>query len=559
MMKKVKNKNMRPLLRHTLVSVALLASSSALAQTAPDAGRVLQEFVIPPEPIAPSVEIKMDDLTPASEGEPGGVQVEVKEIRFQGMTKINEVELKAVLADAIGASYDMAGLRRLANRITIYYREQSFPFARAYLPPQRMQDGVLQIEILEGRYGKVSVVGEESMIERSEQFLSDLKLGEAIEAAPLERATLILADLPGVELSPTMKPGEEVGAGDLEVMVGYGPRIEGKVGADNHGNRYTGQARALGAININSPFMLGDQLKASALYTEENMWFGQMGYALPLGTSGLRGEISYAHTDYQLGKEFESIDATGTADITSVGVSYPLIRSRSKNLLLSANYQHKKLEDKFGSVDVKNNKSSDSLPISLQFDARDQLGGGGITYGVFTWTTGQMSLDSENLRLQDRLTAKSHGNFRKYNIDIARLQRLSQSFTLFGRISGQYTDDNLDSSETMSLGGANGVRAYPQGEGNGDRGVLGQFELRYGLEWGSPYIFYDAGAVKVNVDPWATGENHRSIAGAGLGLRINYKQFAIDSAVAWITEGKEPESDSKDETPRFWLKAEYIF
>ena len=31
----------------------------------------------------------------------------------------------------------------------------------------------------------------------------------------------------------------------------------------------------------------------------------------------------------------------------------------------------------------------------------------------------------------------------------------------------------------MYLGGANGVRAYPQGEGSGDEGVLGTLELRY--------------------------------------------------------------------------------
>ncbi len=550
-------KNMHITIRLSALTVALMAAPGVMAQTQPDAGRVLQQLVIPPEPIAPSVNIQIDTNTPLDEVAPGGSRIELKEIRFHGMTQLDNAQLQAAVAEAVGHSYDMAGLRHLANRVTLYYREQGYPFARAYLPPQHMQDGVLLIEIIEGRYGKVTATGEEKLAAQAQPFLSTLAPGDVIETDALERATLILGDQPGVVLTPIMKPGEEVGTGDLEGQVAYGPRVEGKVGLDNAGNRYSGRGRALAAVNLNSPFMLGDQIKASGMLTEENLWFGQLAYAMPLGTSGLRGEISYAHTYYELGKEFSDIDATGTANITSVGLSYPLLRSRSRNLILSAQYQHKNLEDEYGSVDLTNNKSSDSLPLTLQFDMRDQLAGGGITYGAVTWTAGRLSLDSDNLRLQDRFTAKSNGSFQKLNIDIARLQRLTQSLMLFGRVSGQLADENLDSSETISLGGVNGVRAYPQGEGNGDRGVLGQFEVRYNLREFTPYAFYDAGTVRINADPWTAGENHRNIAGGGVGLRITHRKLSFDASLAWATHGGDPESDSKREVPRLWLKAEY--
>src|SRR5690606_17985670 len=178
--------------------------------------------------------------------------------------------------------------------------------------------------------------------------------------------------------------------------------------------------------------------------------------------------------------------------------------------------------------------------------------GGGITYGALAWTVGDLSLDSRDLRNQDRLTAKTEGGFQKWNFDIARLQRLPHNFTLFGRFSGQLTGDNLDSSESFSLGGANGVRAFPQGEGAGDRGWLTQVELRYTMGEFSPYMFYDAGKVTINAQTWDDSENHRSISGFGAGLRWVRGDFGVDASVAWVAHGGNPESDKHDTQPRFW-------
>ena len=544
-------------IRLSTLALALVGSSFAFAQVPPDAGRVLQDMVIPPAPIPPSTDLKLEDRAPLDETAPGGQQIELKAVRFSGMTRFDEEHLRGVISGAIGKSHDLAALRNLAQRITRFYREQGYPFARAYLPPQRMADGDLLIEVIEGRYGKVTAVGEAKLAAQAQPFLSALKHDDVIEGTQLERTALILGDQPGVLLTPVVKPGAEVGTGDLEARVSSGPAFEGKLGVDNHGNRYSGRHRALASVNWNSPFMFGDQLSASALLTDESQWFGQLAYAMPLGTSGLRGQIGYAHTYYELGKEFSNLDATGTAKIASVGLSFPLIRTRTRNLILSAQYQHKDLQDEYGSVDVTNDKSSDSLPVMLQFDVRDNYAGGGITYGALVWMPGDLSLDSRDLKDQDRLTAKSEGGFQKLTLDIARLQRLPNNFSLFGRFSGQLADKNLDSSESFSLGGASGVRAYPQGEGAGDKGWLAQIELRYAVGELAPYVFYDAGKVTNKVSPWAASDNHRSISGFGTGVRWTRGDFGVDASIAWAAHGGNPESDIRDTQPRLWVKAEY--
>ena len=549
--------NQHNALKFTALSLALLTSSTASAQTAPDAGSVLQEQLKPqleaPRP-SPAIQI---EAPKQAETLPGGVQVAVKSIRMNGNTLFDEAKLLAVLGEVVGASYDLAGLRGLSGQIENFYRANGYPFARAYLPPQALQDGMLTIEVVEGRYGKVTALGEPKLASGGQTFLSNLKPGGVINSAKLERASLILDDQPGIKASPIVRPGQEIGTGDLDVLIERDGKFSGDVGIDTYGNRYTGLTRVKANLRVDSPFLFGDQILISSLLSDEGMWLGSLGYSLPLGASGLRGQIGYAHTYYSLGKNFASLDATGTAVVSSLGLTYPIIRSQQLNLNVSGSFQHKKLNDKQGAAATSADKSSNSVPVALSFDVRDDLAGGGITYGSLGWTSGNLSLDSE-LQLRD-VDAKTHGRFNKVNVDLARIQFLPAGMTGFGRVSVQSANKNLDSSERFVLGGPTGVRAYPVGEGSGDKGWLAQVELRYAIGALNPYVFYDAGSVKVNARPLAPGINQRSISGGGVGVRYEAGSVSLDLALAWRNEGGKPLTDTKDNNPQAWFSASYKF
>lgn len=556
------SKNMHNTFRLSASSLALLLAMPVFAQTAPDAGQTLQQLTPPRQAPRPGTSVNIE-APKAAPTLPGGTHVVLKTVNVSGSSIFSEAELLAVLGPVTGNSYDLAGLRGLAERIGAHYHAAGYPFARAYLPAQPLQDGSLRIEVVEGRYGKVQASGEPALVAAAQGYLDALQPGAVIAGAPLERATLVLDDLPGVKIVPVVRPGQEIGRGDLDVAVERTPAISGSLGLDNHGNRYTGQYRLSGGVQIDSPFLFGDQIMARAIYSDENLWLGSVGYSLPLGTSGLRGNIGYSHTAYELGKEFKSLNATGTAAVSSLGVSYPVIRSQAANLTVLATYQYKDLNDRQGVAGSDDTKSSQSLPLSLQFDRRDRIGGGAVTYGVLTWTPGELKLGS-TLESGDRTSGtNSRGSFNKLNLDVARVQALPGDFSLFGRVSAQWADKNLDSSEGFSLGGPNGVRAYPTGEANGDEGWLAQLELRYALGAFSPFVFYDAGSIRVNAKPGSitpkVTQNTRSIGGGGIGVRYQQGPFAVDASVAWQTEGGKAQSDSSDQDPRAWLALSYRF
>ena len=143
------------------------------------------------------------------------------------------------------------------------------------------------------------------------------------------------------------------------------------------------------------------------------------------------------------------------------------------------------------------------------------------------------------------------------------MQALPVGFTLFGRASSQWANKNLDSSEGYSLGGANGVRAYPTGEGNGDGGWFAQFELRYAIGDFSPYIFHDVGRVQINTDSAdlspAVANNSRTLSGSGVGLRYQRGSWSADVSAAWRLEGGDPTSDTRNRNPQVWVSTGYKF
>ena len=91
---------------------------------------------------------------------------------------------------------------------------------------------------------------------------------------------------------------------------------------------------------------------------------------------------------------------------------------------------------------------------------------------------GSLRLDDELAATIDRATAQAEGSFGIAGYSLMRLQRITDVLQLYVAIQGQHASKNLDPSQKFVLGGPNAVRAYDQGVGIGDQGLLGTVELR---------------------------------------------------------------------------------
>jgi hemolysin activation/secretion protein len=356
-----------------------------------------------------------------------------------------------------------------------------------------------------------------------------------------------------------------VGTSDLVVRLNPGPRVNGSIEADNAGNRYTGAYRLGGSVNLNNPAGLGDVFSVRALASAAGLAYGRAAYQLPLGDATIGAAYSYIR--YELGREFKSLRAEGDADIFSLFASYPLVRSRRANLHAVGGLDAKRFEDRVRLTAAESRRSSRVLNIGLSGNSQDSLGGGGSNVYSAIFTTGALDIRTPLDRATDALTARSDGGFSKAQLSVARLQAISGPFSLYGAVRGQLAFDNLDSSEKMELGGAYGVRAYPEGEAYGDQGYLATLEGRLALGGSHEGLpgrfqiigFIDVGAVDYAKTPWFAGSNTAHRSGYGAGLSWSGPEDILISASYARKLGDAAVTSGPDRSGRAWFQIVKLF
>jgi hemolysin activation/secretion protein len=545
------------------LSLAIAHATASFAQTVPDAGQIMREL----RQTSPGGQKALSPVNPSEKAEESSgnyVRITVSKFDIEGNTSIATDDLQDVLTDQLGRQLSLSDLKNAASRLTALYRERGFLVARAYLPVQDVQGGKVKILILEGNIAQLQLRNTSSLSdERARVFLDQAVAGNAIRSDQIDRALLLLNDVPGVgAVRATLQPGASVGTSDLVVDVEPGPRVAGSVGLDNYGSRYTGEKRLSGTFYINNLIGIGDQTVVGGLLSDRKLGYGRVGYSVPVGGNGLRIGTFFSSTKYELAREFAVLDAHGTAKNLSIYATYPLVRTQRANLTSSASLETRRLSDRIDAIGTANDKKARVFGLGLSGTYRDDLAGGGLSTFDVSANFGKLSIESPVALAIDGISAKTNGAYKKVFITGNRMQRISDTDALWLALSAQWASKNLDSSEKFVLGGASGVRAYPQGEGIGDQGYLASVEYRHNFsEALQAALFYDTGSVSVNREVFdSAASNKRTLSGMGLGFNAVLGGADLRASLAWRTTGEPlsvPAGTSK--SPTLWLRANKPF
>ena len=553
-----------------------LGLPAAAQQPRPDAGTILDTVKEPPALKRPDATLQIPPPRPRMEAPPG-IKVMVKGFRVSGNTVFNEAEIQPSLAEFVGKELDFDGLAEAVRAVTSFYRSKGYFLAQAYLPRQELASGIVEIHVLEGRIGKVELKQSPSARLRpsiTEGYLRRIEQGALATEKGVERPLLLLGDLPAVVVQSTLGPGANVGEADLTVEIGDdGRRITGVVEAENFGNKFAGEVRLNGQIFVNNLFGVGDQLSARGLIAKDKLTdVAGISYSMPVSYWGTKAGFSFARMNYELGGSLSDQQASGDADLSSVLVVHPFVRTRDFNVFGQLTGELKELEDRVDVVSSLEQRRVKSGRIGIFGDLRDQFLGGGLNTFSASFTRGLLKLLNDRLQEADELAFQTAGHFNKVNIDLQRVQRINDAMHAIVRFSLQSSNKNLASVEKMSVGGPFGVRAYPVGEGLADDAVLLSMEGRYTLPSFKPFgsdvtlaAFVDGAHVKrfnkqnptFDVDPvtFQPNDNERTFWGGGVGVRVGRAgDFSVSADFAWRMGSEIPKSDVPRH-PQFWMRA----
>ena len=429
-------------------------------------------------------------------------------------------------------------LDRIALSVTEFYRERGFILATAFVPEQEVSDGVIRLNVLEGRLGDVTVSNNEIYASETISRAFNSEVGRAVTEERIESALRRINDLPGVRVRGSFSPGQNVGETALNLGVLEEKAWQSSVIFDNHGAETTGENRLFATTEWLDLFNRGHQLFVGVLRSEgpDSSVYGLMEYEIPVTSDGrgrLRGSISsnqFAVSNLGV----SSLDIVGETDNFGVIGTYQVIRGRTQNLVAQAGYTYKDvLFDVAGA------------PL-LSSDEKITVGNIAVDYNQL-WDE-QLLLLSTRLgidvgEIKSGAARDQSANFTKVLLAANLLKRFSvynwlikdeSFFNFVVRANAQYSEQFLPSVEQFSLGGPSAVRAFGVSDVSVDSGAYAGIELFFDppfdpfeffslpLDAPTPFVFFDYG---YGVSRTATGDLNRDaeIKAWGIGMRLNWE------------------------------------
>ena len=447
--------------------------------------------------------------------------LQVQRFQLEGNSLVSEQELAPVLAPYQGRRLTLAEIKEAAEAVTQYHIIHGYKLAHTYVPEQDFAQGVVRLQIFEGKIGEFKVVGNEYRDpEMLKDYFEPTLASRQYREDEVMRSLLLVNDLPDVKAKIRLEQGRAKGTTDMVLDVEDRHPFAAWVNYNNYGNQALGEHRVGLTLADQDLSGVGDRLAVSGLYgfpASGSNFFIDAGYSRPLNTEGTRLNFGYTNSAFALGDQFQILDVRGNADIFRVGVDQALERSLTHRSDLS--------------VGVSSNSIRNSLlgqPFSRDEYVKVNLGYSGLWLDVDGQTFLSAGLSqgfgSSPLALASRVGAG--GNFTHFNLDALRIQSLSPQFRWTGRGLAQFALNPLVTAEQFSLGGPYTVRGYAQGEYLADSAYVFSSEFRFSPLEDDPqvlellaFIDYGRGSLK---QPQPGEFGSRSFLGAGVGLRWNW-------------------------------------
>ncbi len=513
-------------------------ASTTVASAYFEIGNTAPVFTMLPRKEEPEPEYKIEPR-PLFEPGPEPIPEPIPEtflvsgFQLSGNKAISSSDLKALLSSYVGKNCTLEELREAANKVSESYQQLGLMLARAYLPAQEIREGIVKISILEGEIGTIHVEGNENY---SDEFVRSF-IRESVSIPPvsnadLERGLLILnTEFEGLKVLSVLERGHESGTVDVRAKVEDHHPLQVSFGYNNFGSDSISKNRYSVDIDWTNAIVEGGTLTLSGIFGDEpnELAYGTGRYSFPINKRGTKIGVMASSGSFDVSQEFASLGLEGESDSGGAFISHPFVKRRG--LRVSGEFGIQIKDSKFFILDqVSSNDNIRYLYTTVRTSA-EHLGGTSHVSANYSLGLGDaLGGLSEDDPAASR--ADADNGFSRLSLSLARVQRLSQTFSILATASGQVSSDSMVSGEEWQIGGANSVRGFAPGEASGDSGYSSSIELRVTpFEKHRPLAFVgfiDHGYVDRR-NPAVFQPKNTEFTGAGLGMRYHHSDKRVKS------------------------------
>jgi hemolysin activation/secretion protein len=515
-----------------------------------------------PLPGLPNFDLKIEtpEKAPVSKAV-DEIEFTIKQIKVEGVTQYPPEQIKKIFASLEGKRVSLEALRNAADQLESRYRADGFFLVRVFVPPQQVKDGLFSIRVVEG-YIEAAFAegGTDAAQQLVESLLAPVVGKKPVNLQSLEKALLILNDIPGMRVAGVLRQGSALGASELVVSLVDPPKVSSLFSMNNSLSRVLGEWNTNLNVNINNPSATRPGLLSLGLSTSalnDYLRAVTARYSTFVGDQGMVISFGGLAASAKLGASLASSVIESNSYSLGPRVRYPLKRSRGLSLFIDSGLtlNHSRTTQ----MDAGEIIADSSTVADVSLAAVDLGRFNGNTEATVGISQGLDALGSISTNALAPSVSGFSQRFTKLKYSASRLQGLPQDFSLQMNFLGQWSSDTLLSGEQVLFGGSMLGRAYDSGAVAGDSGFGLLMELRKDMpaEKFIPrlangkvqfFIFTDYAEARLNLNP-NRSETTASLRSHGAGLR--YRDMTGLMVEATIAESQrvitstDPKSDPR--------------
>lgn len=426
-----------------------------------------------------------NQLTP--QNVPGTIVL--KRFDLVGNQVIPQAEIDRLLEPYLFRPINFSSLLKLQQEITQLYIQRGYFTTGAYIPPQKIKDRTIRIEIIEGRVSEIKIRGLKHLPReyvRSRLAIATqppLNQDKLLNALQLLQLDPLIANI-SAELSQGINPGESF----LEVNIEEADTFAVEFGIDNYRNPSVGTFGRRGSISENNLFGFGDRFAATYVNTEGSNSVENLSYIIPVGA--YNGEITLFHAFSEsniISEPFQNLDLSSSNRYYEINFSQPVYQTSKQEFALGLGFSHQNTQLSLmnmgfstlarGSDDAGKTKIS-ALRLFQEYSDRD------LNHVFAIRSQFNIGLDAFDATINPSDIPDS--SFFVWRGQAHYLKSLTSKTNLFIRTDLQLADRALVTSEQLTSGGVRSVRGYRQERVLSDNGFFFSAELHNTLWQKSP-------------------------------------------------------------------------
>ena len=284
---------------------------------------------------------KVETQTVKPEESTATVTFTLKQVQTDPSEILTEEEIKKITDQYTGKTVSLQDLYDMTDAINAVYEKKGYSVCKAYLPPQRIHEGMVHVGLLEGKTGNVVINGLRHT--RKGYVANRIKLepGKVANTDYLTERLQRFNATNDVQLRILVHAGEKPGTTDYEIAA-FEPKSNHAVSlyVDNAGYETSGRWREGIFYTMRSVTGQRDALRLNYLRSKGTNVFG-VSYSLPVNNLGTMLDFDYGTNTTKITKgNLESVGVKGHSYAAGLTLRHPLLVDDKRRYEVGLQFLH---------------------------------------------------------------------------------------------------------------------------------------------------------------------------------------------------------------------------